>query len=95
MKTTLNWNFTWVAVTVLIAAGVGMFAPAGVERLSPVAAAVGLQSAWADSRYGILGLPAPELGLDTWIDGSGRPMGSVRLGDYRGKVVLLYFFQDW
>ena len=95
MKTTLHWNIEWVAVTFLIAAGVGMFPLAGVERLSPVVAAVGLQAAWADSRYGILGRPAPELELDTWIDGNGKPMAAVRLGNYRGKVVLLYFFQDW
>ena len=37
----------------------------------------------------------PTLGLDNWIDGNGKPMDPVSLKDYRGKVVYLYFFQDW
>jgi hypothetical protein len=36
-----------------------------------------------------------ELNLSTWIDGDGKKTESVRLIDYRGKVVYLYFFQDW
>ena len=55
----------------------------------------GIQPAAADTQYGILGRQAPELELDSWIDGNGKPMDPVRLKDYRGKVVYLYFFQDW
>jgi hypothetical protein len=54
-----------------------------------------ISTALADSRLGILGQPAPELNLSTWIDGDGEKTESVRLSDFRGKVVYLYFFQDW
>ena len=46
-------------------------------------------------RYGIRGLPAPELKLSNWIDGSGKPTKKVELASLRGKVIYLYFFQDW
>jgi len=51
--------------------------------------------AMADAHYGILGRPAPELNLSGWIDGNGQKIEPVRLEDYRGKVIYLYFFQDW
>ncbi len=54
-----------------------------------------IPAASADSRYGILGQPAPQLNLTDWIDGNGKKIESFRLSDYRGKVVYLYFFQDW
>ena len=31
----------------------------------------------------------------TLLDGNGKKTDSIRLSDYRGKVVYLYFFQDW
>ena len=49
----------------------------------------------ATSHYGILGQKAPELDLNTWIDGFGNPMEPIYLKSLRGKVVYLYFFQDW
>ena len=49
----------------------------------------------ATPRHGILGLPAPELKLSNWIDGSGKPTKKVELASLRGKVIYLYFFQDW
>ncbi len=49
----------------------------------------------AQSQYGILGQMAPELGPLDWIDGNGDKIDPVRLSDLRGKVVYLYFFQDW
>ena len=55
----------------------------------------GLLKASANIEYGILGRQAPELNLTTWIDGTGKPMDPVKLKDYRGKVIFLYFFQDW
>ena len=58
-------------------------------------ARIGLQPAWASAKYGILGREAPELDLNTWIDGDGNATAPIRLGDYRGSVVYLYFFQDW
>ena len=54
-----------------------------------------LPVASAATPYGIQGQMAPELNLPNWIDGSGRPIEPISLGDYRGKVVYLYFFQDW
>ena len=58
-------------------------------------ARIGLQPAAAAEKYGILGRLAPELDLNTWIDGDGGATAPIRLGDYRGNVVYLYFFQDW
>ena len=55
----------------------------------------GMQTASANTQYGILGQQAPGLELDTWIDENGKPMDPVKLTDYRGKVIYLYFFQDW
>ena len=56
---------------------------------------VGLKSASADVQYGIQGQQAPELNLTTWIDGDGRQIDPIKLSNYRGKVIYLYFFQDW
>ena len=55
----------------------------------------GIQTASAQTRYGILGQTAPELNLSDWIDGNGKKTESIRLSDYRGKVIYLYFWQDW
>ena len=52
-------------------------------------------AASAAAPYGIQGHAAPELNLSDWIDGNGRKTDAIRLSDYRGKVVYLYFFQDW
>ena len=54
-----------------------------------------IPNASADAHLGIRGQLAPELNLSTWIDGNGKKTESVRLSDYRDKVVYLYFFQDW
>ena len=58
-------------------------------------APLAIQPASAGTQYGILGRQAPELELNTWIDGNGKPMDPVKLRDYRGQVIYLYFFQDW
>ena len=58
-------------------------------------AMIALPEASASAQYGIKGRQAPELNLDTWIDGDGKQTAPVRLTDCRGKVVYLYFFQDW
>jgi hypothetical protein len=55
----------------------------------------GLQPASAATRYGILGQQAPELNLSTWIDGDGKQIEPIRLGTFRGKVIYLFFFQNW
>jgi hypothetical protein len=56
---------------------------------------LGIPTASAKTQYGILGQPAPELNLSDWIDGNGKKTESIRLSDYRGSVVYLYFWQDW
>ena len=55
----------------------------------------GTPTAWASIQYGILGQLAPELNLTSWIDGNGKKTQPIRLGDHKGKVIYLYFFQDW
>jgi hypothetical protein len=54
-----------------------------------------IQSVSASSHLGILGRQAPELNLNNWIDADGKKTEPIQLGDYRGKVIYLYFFQDW
>jgi hypothetical protein len=54
-----------------------------------------MTSASASSHLGILGQRAPELKLNNWIDADGKNMQPIHLSDYRGKVIYLYFFQDW
>lgn len=58
-------------------------------------ARIGIQTASAETQYGILGQTAPELQLNAWIDENGKEMEPVSLNDCRGKVVYLYFFQHW
>jgi len=55
----------------------------------------GAPTAVASTQYGILGQQAPELNLSEWIDGNGKKTKPIWLGDHRGKVIYLYFFQDW
>jgi hypothetical protein len=56
---------------------------------------IGARPVSASEQYGILGHMAPELSLNTWIDGDGKEIEPIYLKDYRGKVVYLYFFQNW
>ena len=51
--------------------------------------------ALAHSHLGILGRRAPELNLDNWISADGLQRAPIRISDFRGKVIYLYFFQDW
>ncbi len=55
----------------------------------------GMLTASASTRYGILGQQAPELNLNNWINRDGKKTEPIKLRDYRGKVIYLYFFQDW
>lgn len=48
----------------------------------------------AKDKYGIEGYVAPEIELDYWIDGDGKP-GSFSIEKARGKWVFLKFFQNW
>jgi len=62
------------------------------EQYLKVLAAAG--EAKAQPRRGVLGKPAPNLGVSTWFN---LPEGtrSVDIADYKGKVVYLYGFQSW
>lgn len=53
-----------------------------------------IQNASADEELGILGQLAPEIKADTWVDENGKETEPIKLKDYRGKIVYLYFFQD-
>lgn len=45
---------------------------------------------------GSLNLPAPELRVDTWIDGAGQPLEApLRLADLGDGFKLIYCFQHW
>ena len=67
----------------------------GVNFLYDSDTVIGVPTAYADAHLGIQGQQAPDLNLTTWIDGDGKPIDSIELNDYRGKVLYLYFFQDW
>ena len=95
MKKKLIHTLTIGVLTVLVTTGAGMVSLPNMARYAALAAIIGIQPAMADSKYGILGRTAPEFELDTWIDSDGNSMAPIRLGDYLGKVVYLYFFQDW
>ena len=67
----------------------------GVGKFIDLKTMVGIQTVYGENRYGILGQTAPELDLTTWIDENGKAMYPIYLSDLRGKVIYLYFFQDW
>ena len=84
-----------VVFSIIILIGNWLLLPHGMNYSFDSSDTVGLQTASANSQYGILGRQAPELNLNTWIDGAGNPMDPIKLKNYRGKVIFLYFFQDW
>jgi len=88
-----KWKPAICSVIILI--GVWAILPIGMNYLFDSSDTIGLHPASAEMQYGILGQQAPELNLATWIDGAGNPMDPIKLKDYRGKVIFLYFFQDW
>ena len=51
-------------------------------------------SAVSAQERGIVGRKAPEWEVSDWIQ---LPEGKeeIQLGDFKGKVVCLYFFQSW
>jgi len=81
--------------TVIILMSAWLILPFGMNYFFYSSDSNGFQTAAAKTQYGILGRQAPELNLTTWIDGDGKQMDPVKLKDYRGKVIFLYFFQDW
>ena len=67
----------------------------GIGPVAGLFAAEFVGVASSERNLGILGKNAPELNLTSWIDGNGQPTASVRLTDLKGRVIYLYFFQDW
>ena len=84
-----------ILFAVLFIAGIRMIPLPAINGSALPVSMLGSQPAEAAARYGILGQNAPEIMLDTWIDGNGKKIEPIRLNDFRGKVVYLYFFQDW
>ena len=90
----LKWHFTLKPVFLAVVLLVGTFLSFSGDFLDS-STPFKVPNASANAHLGIRGQPAPELNLSTWIDGNGKKTESVRLNDYRGKVVYLYFWQDW
>jgi hypothetical protein len=63
----------------IVLSGVGLILLSGGSSVLDSHPTLGIQSALANSQYGILGRQAPELELNTWIDGNGKPMDPVKL----------------
>ena len=79
----------------MIISCVGIIVFFGMESRMDFGSQAGIQTVIAATSYGIMGRQAPELNLNTWIDGNGKPMDSIKLEACRGKVIYLYFFQSW
>ena len=84
-----------VVFTVFFFTSIWMIPLSEMNNFSGSNAMSGIQTASAITHYGILGQTAPELKLNTWIDGDGKEIEPISLNDYRGKVIYLYFFQNW
>ena len=83
------------AMTIFLCAALNTKPGFEINCMSGLNEVIGIPSASATHHLGILGRTAPELQLHAWIDGNGEEIPPIRLGDLRGRVVYLYFFQDW
>jgi hypothetical protein len=92
MKQKKQFTFRYVIFATPLLMGTLLFLIGGFFDSNTL---LGIPTASAKTQYGIQGQPAPQLNLSDWIDGNGEKTESIRLSDYRGKVVYLYFFQDW
>ncbi len=95
MKPTQHHGIKLVTFAVCLFTALCIILQSEINNLPVAGALIGLDEASASAQYGILGHLAPELKLNTWIGGDGEDIEPIRLKDYRGKVVYLYFFQDW
>ena len=92
MKLKKQFTFKYVIFAASLLMGTLLFLIGGFfDSNTPL----GIPAASAKTQYGILGQLAPELKLFDWIDSNGNKTESIRLSDYRGKVIYLYFWQDW
>ena len=95
MKMKQKNKSTFTLSSVFFSTSVWMILLFGMTGLFIPVEWIGIQPSEASRHLGILGRQAPEIHLNTWIDGNGRKVEPIRLKDFRGKVVYLYFFQDW
>jgi len=79
MKIRLRDKIRKAIITGAVLLGGWMITFSGMDSLYDNDTTIGLQTASASTQYGILGRPAPELELNTWIDGNGKPMDPVKL----------------
>lgn len=94
MKLVQKLQRTIFAIFVISCVGL-ISSPSGMNISGDLKAMMSINSAFAAGPYGIVGQTAPELQLTNWIDGNGKAIAPILLSHYRGKVVYLYFFQDW
>ena len=95
MKPIKHRNFGTARLKGVIRFSAWMILLCGMTFYDDSGAVMGLQTASANVQYGIQGQQAPELNLEIWIDGDGKRIDPIYLSDCRGKVIYLYFFQDW
>ena len=95
MKPTQHHGIKLVTFTVCLITAFCIILLSEINNFPVAGALIGIEEASASAQYGILGQLAPELKLNTWIGGDGEYIEPILLKDYRGKVVYLYFFQDW
>ena len=95
MKMKIHVMFRKRIFTASAGIGVLWFLLSLTDGLLAPDAPIGAQTVRAESHLGILGQQAPKLNLNNWINGDGEKIDPIRLSAYRGKVVYLYFWQDW
>ena len=93
----LNKMRKWISilVTTFMFTGIWIALLPETKNSKYTASMIGIPTASANAHLGIQGQAAPELALNIWIDGDGKKIEPIHLKDLRGKVVYLYFFQDW
>lgn len=95
MKQIKIWNIQTVRFRGILKITAWMLLLGSIVFFHDSGAVFGLKSASANVQYGIQGQPAPELNLTTWIDGDGKQIDPIKISSSRGKIIYLYFFQDW
>ena len=95
MKMKIHAKFRNVKFAASAGVGVLLFLLSTATGLLGPDTPIGTQPAGAESHLGILGQQAPNLNLNNWINGDGEKIEPIRLSAYRGKVIYLYFWQDW
>jgi hypothetical protein len=94
MKLIQKHKLKHVVFSIFFFISLGVLSMPEMNRFPVFQGMIELPAASADEEYGILGQPAPDLELNTWIDENGKETEPISLNDYRGKIVYLYFFQD-